>query len=69
MNSVHGFDCKNDEPIPDIVMEVVKEEEGKVEHFVDSKDTIIIYTQETSNSEALTFDSQIQSQQQQQPEC
>lgn len=53
MNAVHGIPISSDEPIPEIIMEVSEKDES----YVDSKETIIIYTQEA-------FDSG-----QQQPEC
>lgn len=53
MLAVHGIPISSDEPIPEIIMEVSEKDES----YVDSKETIIIYTQEA-------FDSG-----QQQPEC
>lgn len=55
MHAVHNIALTSD----DQIIEVLKESDIKDEyekHYVDSKETIIIYTQETNNSNVLTFD-------------
>lgn len=84
MTVAHGISLGNDDQITEII-EVMKDSDIKDEyqkHYEDSKETIIVYTQDNISPNVLTFDSQMthhhsqklfdQSQStqiQQQPEC